>query len=92
MNTIKESRISRVNVKLNKELEDVLFISKHIAEIKKELDTITPEQIISHYDYGKIEKLNKKVERLRNAKKLHENYLYNLNDLVKESDEIVRRI
>jgi hypothetical protein len=75
-----------------KELEDVLYITKQVEDIRREFDTLTNDQVISNYDYSKIEKLSKKVERLRNSKKLHEQYLYNLDDLVRDTDEIFKKI
>lgn len=67
-----------------------MFISKQVSELNKELDTLTSEEIISQYDYSKIEKLHKKTERLRNSKRHQESYLYDLDDLIKESDSIIK--
>jgi hypothetical protein len=53
---------------------------------------MTNEQLITHYDYQKIEKLSKKVDRIKNSKTLHESYLYNIDEYVAETDEIIKKI
>ena len=53
---------------------------------------MTNEEIIIHFDYSKIEKLSRKVERLKSATKLHEDYLYNLDELIKNSNDLIHKI
>jgi len=87
-------RISNIEDKraAKKELEDMLFIIKQTNDISSELETLSNEQLISQYDYSKIEKLNNKVEGLKYSNSLHESYMYDIDDCVTKTDKIIKKI
>lgn len=86
MNNIDKNKESK------RELEDVLYIQTHTSTITAELDSMTNDQVINQYDYSKIEKLSRKVNRLKSAEKLHERYLYDLDEIAAKVDAIVSRV
>ena len=53
---------------------------------------MTNEEIIVHFDYSKIEKLSRKVDRLKNSPRLQEDYLYSLDEILKNSNDLVNKI
>ena len=53
---------------------------------------MTNDQLISQYDCTKIEKLSRKINRLKSAEKLHERHLYDLDEMNAKVDRIINRV